>query len=431
MSVEVQARDTQDVSDSPSVERDAVHRVLIVDDSRLQRKILCSSVKRWGFDVFEAGSGEEALEVARDIAPDIVLSDWMMPGMNGLEFCDAFRELSGDRYGYFILLTSKSEKNEVAMGLEAGADDFLTKPVDANELRARIAAGERILRMQRELTEKNRLITDTLDELQRVYDSLDSDLIEAKKLQQSLIRERQKSFETGDVSLMLRSSGHVGGDLVGFFPAGEGHLGLFSIDVSGHGISSALMTARLAGYLSAAAPDQNVALQRRDDGSYVFLPPEEVIETLNDLVLDEMETEHYFTLLLADVDLATGHVRMAQAGHPHPLVQRRNGDIEQDGPGGFPVGLMSGIAFTQFETTLNQGDRLLLLSDGVTECPNATGEMLEEVGLAEMVNEMATITGPAFFDALLWNLGAFAGDDNFPDDVSGILFEYHGPGQVK
>ena len=431
MSVEVQARDTQDVSDSPSVERDAVHRVLIVDDSRLQRKILSSSVKRWGFDVFEAGSGEEALEVARDIAPDIVLSDWMMPGMNGLEFCDAFRELSGDRYGYFILLTSKSEKNEVAMGLEAGADDFLTKPVDANELRARIAAGERILRMQRELTEKNRLITDTLDELQRVYDSLDSDLIEAKKLQQSLIRERQKSFETGDVSLMLRSSGHVGGDLVGFFPAGEGHLGLFSIDVSGHGISSALMTARLAGYLSAAAPDQNVALQRRDDGSYVFLPPEEVIETLNDLVLDEMETEHYFTLLLADVDLGTGHVRMAQAGHPHPLVQRRNGDIEQDGPGGFPVGLMSGIAFTQFETTLNQGDRLLLLSDGVTECPNATGEMLEEVGLAEMVNEMATITGPAFFDALLWNLGAFAGDDNFPDDVSGILFEYHGPGQAK
>lgn len=130
MSVEVQARDTQDVSDSPSVERDAVHRVLIVDDSRLQRKILCSSVKRWGFDVFEAGSGEEALEVARDIAPDIVLSDWMMPGMNGLEFCDAFRELSGDRYGYFILLTSKSEKNEVAMGLEAGADDFLTKPVE-------------------------------------------------------------------------------------------------------------------------------------------------------------------------------------------------------------------------------------------------------------------------------------------------------------
>lgn len=410
-----------------SFDPDVPHRVLIVDDSRLQRRILSSSVKRWGFEVYEAASGEEALEICRTVSPDLVLSDWMMPGMNGLEFCDAFRKQTVDRYGYFILLTSKSEKNEVAMGLEAGADDFLTKPVDSHELRARIAAGERILRMQRELTQKNRLITETLDELQRLYDSLDSDLLEAKKLQQSLIPVRHKSFETGDVSLMLRSSGHVGGDLVGFFPAGEGHLGLYSLDVSGHGISSALMTARLAGYLSASAPDQNVALAKDADGAYRCLPPEKVIETLNDLVLDEMETEHYFTLLLVDVDLKTGHLRMAQAGHPHPAIQRADGKIEQDGPGGFPVGLMSGIEFTQFETRLDPGDRILLLSDGVTECPGEDGNMLEEEGLADFMTRLADVKGPAFFEAMMWNLSEFAGGKPFPDDVSGILFEYRGP----
>lgn len=401
-------------------------RVLVVDDSQLQRKILCSSVKRWGFEVYEAASGEQALEVAARIQPDLVLSDWVMPGMNGLEFCDRFRKLSGDRYGYFILLTSKSDKNDVAFGLEAGADDFLTKPVDADELRARITAGERILRMQRELTRQNTLIIETLDELQRVYDSLDNDLLQAKKLQQSLIRERDKSFDTGHVSLMLRSSGHVGGDLVGFFPAGAGHLGLYSIDVSGHGISAALMTARLAGYLSAAAPDQNVALCRLDDGSYGFLPPEQVIETLNTLVLEEMDTEHYFTLLLADVDLDSGYVRMAQAGHPHPVVQRKDGTIEQDGPGGFPVGLMDGISFTQFGTQLYPGDRLLLLSDGVTECPNPEGKMMEEQGLEQLLQELRNVKGAPFFEALLWKLGEYAGEQAFPDDVSGILFEYQG-----
>lgn len=429
MNVNVQTKGAE-LASHPAV-TDAPVRVLVVDDSRLQRKILCSSVKRWGFEVFEAASGEQALRIAAEVQPDLVLSDWMMPGMNGLEFCDAFRKLSGDRYGYFILLTSKSEKNEIAMGLEAGADDFVTKPVDANELRARITAGERILTMQRELIKKNALVSDTLGELQRVYDSLDKDLQEAKKLQQSLIRERNKTFATGDVSLMLRSSGHVGGDLVGFFSAEEGHLGLFSIDVSGHGISSALMTARLAGYLSAAAPDQNVALCRREDGSYGFLPPEDVIETLNDLVLDEMETEHYFTLLLADINLNTGHVRMAQAGHPHPAIQRKNGIIEQNGPGGFPVGLMSGISFTQFEAQLQPGDRLLLLSDGVTECPDAHGNMLQEEGLETMMTQLSNVSGPAFFEALLWKLGEFSGDQTFPDDVSGILFEYRGPSSPK
>jgi sigma-B regulation protein RsbU (phosphoserine phosphatase) len=100
-------------------------------------------------------------------------------------------------------------------------------------------------------------------------------LLEAKKLQQSLIRERTRDFDSGILSLMLRSSGHVGGDLVGFFPVGDDKLGLYGIDVSGHGISSALMTARLAGYLSAAAPDQNVALVSQADGSYAMRPPAE------------------------------------------------------------------------------------------------------------------------------------------------------------
>ena len=116
--------------------------------------------------------------------------------------------------------------------------------------------------MERELIDKNRLIASTLEELQKLYDSLDSDLIEARKLQQSLVSDRYRDLGVADVSLLLRSSGHVGGDLVGMFPVGESRIGLYGIDVSGHGISSALMTARLAGYLSASAPDQNIALFR-------------------------------------------------------------------------------------------------------------------------------------------------------------------------
>lgn len=399
---------------------------MVVDDSKLQRRILGASLRKWGFNVVEAASGREALEKCKDRLPDLVLSDWVMPGMSGLQFCREFRALSETQYGYFILLTSKSEKAEVAKGLDSGADDFLSKPVDVDELRARIAAGERILEMQRELTDKNRIITDTLDELRRVYDLLDKDLLEAKKLQQSLIRERTRDFASGKLSLMLRSSGHVGGDLVGFFPIGDDKLGLFGIDVSGHGISSALMTARLAGYLSATVPDQNVALTRNADGSYAMRPPNQVISELNNLVLTEMETEHYFTLLLAEVDLNTGHVLMCQAGHPHPVVQRCDGRIEQNGLGGFPVGLLADIVYDQFEIYLSPGDRLLILSDGVTECPNPDGTMLDEDGLSDMLTGLHHVSGPPLLEAILWQLSDFAGDADFPDDVSGILFEFRG-----
>ena len=136
----------------------APRRVLVVDDSRAQRTAVRLQLARWGYHVTEAGSGAAALALCRAQKFEIILSDWVMPEMDGLEFCRQFRALAKDRYGYFVLLTSKSEKTDVADGLESGADDFLTKPFNGDELRARLRAGERILQMQEELFEKNSLV---------------------------------------------------------------------------------------------------------------------------------------------------------------------------------------------------------------------------------------------------------------------------------
>lgn len=406
--------------------RRAIQRVLVVDDSRLQRRILTSLLNREGYEVHEASSGQEALDICEIVSPDLVLSDWVMPEMDGLQFCETFRARETEEYGYFILLTSKSEKEEIARGFESGADDFLTKPVNAHELRARISAGERILRMQRELTKKNQLISETLNELQDIYDSIDHDLIEAKKFQQSLVRERYKEFGAATLSMTLRSSGHVGGDLVGHFPIGPNRIGMYSIDVSGHGISSALMTARLAGYLSASSPDQNIALSQQPDGSFAPLPPSEVVRQLNTLFLNEVETEHYFTMVLADVDFANGKVLMVQAGHPHPILQNAESKIEYLGSGGLPVGLIEDAEFPQFELTLSAGDRLVVLSDGVTECPDPEGNLFDEDRLERLLKRLHKVSGEAFFEAMLWELSEFAGGKRFPDDISGVVLEISG-----
>ena len=238
---------------------DLPRRVLVVDDSRAQRRILTVQLERWGYQVVEAASGEAALDLCRAQTFDIVMSDWMMPGMTGLELCRAYKDLPREGYGYFVLLTSKSEKAEVAAGLETGADDFLAKPVSSEELRARLRVGERIVGMHMELVAKNRLIGATLDQLQKLYDSLDRDLVEARKLQQSLVMDRQRDFGPCKASALFRPSGHVGGDLVGSFQINPLHVAIYSVDVSGHGVASAMMTARLAGLLSGGTPDQNIA----------------------------------------------------------------------------------------------------------------------------------------------------------------------------
>lgn len=392
-------------------------KVLIVDDSTLQRKIISALLPRDGYEAREADSGQSALEICKVWQPDLVLSDWMMPGMDGIDFCRAFKALDREGYGYFILLTSKSDKEEVAEGLQCGADDFLSKPVNGVELRARLMAGERIVEMQRALLEQKRIVSETLEQLRKVHDSLNQDLIEAKKLQQSLVREKYRQFPNAALSFILHPAGHIGGDLVGYFPVSKREVGFFAIDVSGHGVSSALMTARLAGYLTSPSPEQNIVLIQGPQDTVLTRPLADVISDLNRIVLDEMETEHYFTVMLAIADMDSGVVTLCQAGHPHPVVRRKNGPIEQNGPGGLPVGLFPEAEFEEFQIKLNAGDQLILASDGITECPNAIDEILGEDGF-EGVNLLET---------LVWKLSEYSDDAPFPDDVSAVLYEHSPP----
>lgn len=401
-------------------------RVLVVDDSRAQRHILAMYLRKWGYEVLESASADAALALCASVRVGVVISDWMMPGMSGVEFCKRFRALPREDYGYFILLTSKSEKSEIASGLEAGADDFVPKPVGSDELRARLRAGLRILGMQAELVAKNRVIAANMEELQKLYDSLDRDLMEARKLQQTLVRERQRDFGRAAASLMIRSSGHVGGDLVGAFQIDERRVAVYSVDVSGHGVASAMMTARLAGYLSGSSPDQNLAFQQLPDGRRSVRRPAAIAQEFNRLMLEEIQVEQYFTMAYAVLELDTGKVVLTQAGHPHPMVLRADGRLERVGNGGLPIGLIPDADYDDSELTLNAGDRLFLMSDGITECPGTTGLDLGEEGLASLLDRLGELESPALLEALVWDLADYAGTDHFADDVSGVLLDYRG-----
>lgn len=412
----------------PSVQGDCLRRVLVVDDSRAQRRILTLMLARWGFQVAEAENAAEALSLCQSFAPDLVISDWMMPGMSGVDFCRAFRAMQRQSYGYFILLTSKTEKTAVTSGLESGADDFLTKPVNGDELRARINAGARILSMERELIAKNGMIAETLAQLQSVHASIDKDLQQARVLQHSLMPRRSVQFGKSRISVMLHSCGHVGGDLAGMFGAASGDFGMFSLDVSGHGITSAMITARVAGYLSSKYPDENLALCRNGT-DYGFLPPQFVASRLNGRMVGQPGVTEYLTMAYLQVAAASGRARFVQAGHPPPLILRAGGEAQFIGDGGLPIGLIENASYDEHTLKLFPGDRVLLYSDGFTEAVLPDGSLLDDDGLLEIVRSVPDgLRGSAFLDALYKGLKARTGDQSdLDDDISAAFLEYGGP----
>jgi two-component system, cell cycle response regulator len=127
-------------------------RVVIAEDDKISRRVLEASLSEWGYDVTAVADGKEALALLRgEDAPRLAVLDWMMPGLEGVDVCTKIRERVGQPYVYVLLLSARNEKQDMLAGLKAGADDYLTKPFDTQELRARLFAGERILHLQDEL----------------------------------------------------------------------------------------------------------------------------------------------------------------------------------------------------------------------------------------------------------------------------------------
>lgn len=127
-------------------------KVLIAEDEPVSRRLLETTLRKWGYEVVVTSDGLEAWEVLQGPSvPSLVISDWMMPDMDGLELCRKIRNMDKSSYTYFIILTSKGGKEDVIKGLDAGADDFLTKPFNPEELKYRLKIGERIINLEQRI----------------------------------------------------------------------------------------------------------------------------------------------------------------------------------------------------------------------------------------------------------------------------------------
>ncbi len=151
----------------------SLNRILLAEDHHVSRHLLERNLTNWGFEVTTAEDGQAALDIllGHD-PPTIAVLDWMMPEMDGLEVCLRVRAAPQRPYTYLLLLTAKSQKDEIAIGLDAGADDYVIKPFDPDELRARLKVGQRVVHLERHLARQIRDLEGALGEVNRLRDLL-------------------------------------------------------------------------------------------------------------------------------------------------------------------------------------------------------------------------------------------------------------------
>jgi len=144
-------------------------KILIAEDDPVSRRLLQAILVRWGYDVAVARDGIEAWEMLKgEDAPKLAILDWMMPGIDGVTICRKIRGMQKSQPIYIILLTAKGNKEDIVEGLQAGADDYVTKPFDRDELRARVCVGERVIQLQSELADRVRELENALSHVRRL-----------------------------------------------------------------------------------------------------------------------------------------------------------------------------------------------------------------------------------------------------------------------
>lgn len=157
-------------------------KILLVDDVDDVKMFYSKILESWGHEVTTANNGCEALQMIRQLDIHLVICDWLMPEMSGLQLCNELRSLTLDHYVYIIMVTSKSKSDDVVEGLSAGADDFISKPFSTDILKARINSAIRIIEMENKLADMNHLLIKQNKYIKTAYEQLDNNMKEAQKL---------------------------------------------------------------------------------------------------------------------------------------------------------------------------------------------------------------------------------------------------------
>jgi sigma-B regulation protein RsbU (phosphoserine phosphatase) len=365
-------------------------RVLLVDDTKTNLDILVEGLKA-DHKLSLAMNGEMALQIAARTPPDLVLLDIMMPGMDGYEVCRRLREMPETADVPIMFLSSLEEVRNKTRGFEAGANDYLTKPFEMLEVKARV----------RSLL-KAKAYSDAVKE------QIASELKVAREIQMGMLPhdfsmvEQTYGVEFGAV---LEPAREVGGDLYGVCAAARDRLVIFLGDVSGKGIPASMFMVRAISLARLLARD--------------IAEPEIILARLNDELAVDNPSCMFVTFICAVFDPASGNLTIANGGHCRPVLLRPG-----EAPAwavknlGTALGFEEGLDFERTEITLRPGDAIVFYTDGVSEAFNPEDECYGDDRLIADTALLAGQSAPLLTGELLKKVHAFANGAPQSDDIA-------------
>lgn len=373
-----------------------MEQILIIDDDPAIQLLLKRTLAKRGYTISVASNGAEGLAKAQELHPAMVICDWVMPEMNGIEVCRKIKGIKELSTTFFILLTSKGSIQDRVDGLDAGADDFLCKPIEMFEMEARVRAGLRLYQLSSDLQQANQ--------------RLETELAEAADYVCSLLPE---PVDTPRVNIDFRffPSSELGGDSFDYYWLDDEHLAVYLLDVSGHGLRAALPSVSVVNLL------RSRTLTQVD-----YYRPSEVLGGLNEVFQMTQRNDKYFTIWYGVYHFPSRTLHYSSAGHPPALLIQPDTVTRLKAPG-FPVGMFPEAEYMEQSCVVPTQSRLYLFSDGIYEIQQDNGEPWGLDALMAHLQQHQTGHPSQNLDSTLEYVRQVNGGDAFEDDLS--LLEVH------
>ena len=350
-------------------------KILIADDDSITRRLLETILTKWGYQVIIAQDGDEAWQMLQgDSAPKLAILDWMMPGLDGVEICRRARQRMDAPYVYMMLLTSKIRKEDIIEGMDAGADDYLTKPFNRHELEVRLRAGLRILDLQEAL----------LSSADELTEARTREIEMGGRIRQTLLVGDPPALQPGlELSARTHPGTKLGGEFHDFFPHNDHCLDIVIGDVQGQGLPAALIAAATRNYFLRVLHQAAVA---GGDGPP---SPAQIVTQVHDSIAGQFLGQKSFeTLCYARFDSRARQVDYVDCGYT-PIVHFRQSDgtctlLRGDN---MPLGFSQHENYRQLSLPFAPGDQFLFYSDGITNAQSELGEAFGSDRLVDLVKE--------------------------------------------